>query len=66
MGAQPIPKRGQIELVPANLALAVEQERHVPAVRGLERRVGVDVDRHDAMGASGEQRIDVRGHVLAQ
>ena len=43
--AQPFLKRRQIKLMAANLGVAVEQQRHVPAIACLERRIGIHIHR---------------------
>lgn len=65
MGAQPFLKRGQIKLMPANFGVAVEQQRHLPAVFLLEKRIGIHINGRQAMSGTRNQFANSRFHILA-
>ena len=49
----------------ANLAGAIEQQGHVPAISGLELWLGIHVDGHQAVPGPREQRMDFIRHLFA-
>lgn len=65
VGTQPCLKCGQIKLMAANLGVAVEQQRHVPAIFLPERWIAIDVDEDQPVSGPHDQRTDFRFHVLA-
>lgn len=58
-------ERVQIKLVTADFSRPVEQQRHVPAILLLQRRVGVDVDGLHGVPACRKAEADFSRHVVA-
>lgn len=56
----------KIGKMPADFRVALEQERHVPAEARLERKVGVDVDRQQAVAGGLDGRPHRVGQVVAE
>lgn len=65
MDAQPFLKQGQIKLMPAQLRLAIQQDRHIPAIAGLERHILVDIHQTQGVPRFLNQFSNMRCHVLA-
>lgn len=66
MDAQPFLKHGQIKLMATQLRFPIEQQRHFPAVLGLERRIGIYIDGTQFVPGSRYQRDDFCRHLLTQ